>query len=68
MECIIILYEGMEGYEAKVFLINTFDPWVATDTVHGKKMTIICNVDNIKISHAEAEEVTNITIYLNEIY
>ena len=35
------------------FVINPCDPCIANKTVDGKQMTILCHVDNCKLSHVD---------------
>ena len=46
------------------FTRNNYDPCVENETVNGKQMTVIWHVDYLKISHAEADEVTKLIGYL----
>jgi hypothetical protein len=53
---------------AQGFEINPYDPCVVTKQINGKQMTICWHVDDLKISHKDAREVTKIENWLRGIY
>ena len=50
------------------FELNPYDPCVANKIVNGKQMTITWHVDDLKISHVDAREVTRIIKWFKLIY
>ena len=50
------------------FLINPYDPCVANKERKEKQMTITWHVDDLKISHVDANEVEKMIKYLKSIY
>ena len=50
------------------FVANPYDTRVEKKWVIGSQTTVVCHVDDIKISHKEPEEVTAIIAYLEAIY
>ena len=50
------------------FEINPYDPCVANKVVNGKQLTIVWHVDDLKISHVDADEVTKVIDWLKGIY
>ena len=50
------------------FEINPYDWCVANKTVNGEQLTIVWNVEDIKISHIEANLVTDIISEVNKKY
>ena len=50
------------------FTINPYDPCVAKKEIKGKQMTIIWHVNDLKISHVDANEVGKMIKYLKSIH
>ena len=50
------------------FELNPYDPCVANKMINGKHMTITWHVDDLKISHVNAREVTKIIEWFKSIY
>ena len=50
------------------FLLKPYDACVANKWVNGSQITITWHVDDLKISHKDAGEVTKMTTYLEYIY
>ena len=48
--------------------MNLYDICVANKWVNGSQMIVIWHVDNLKISHKDPQEVTNMIAYLEFIY
>ena len=44
--------------EGNGFLINPYDPCVASKTINGNQMTVCWHVDDLKVSHVDTGEVT----------
>ena len=40
------------------FEVNSYDPCVANKVINGSQITMMCHVDDLKISHKESDEVT----------
>ena len=54
--------------EAYGFQINPYDPCVANKMINEKQMTVVWNVDHLKVSHVDKFEVTKFAGYLSIIY
>jgi hypothetical protein len=50
------------------FVLNPYDPCVASKMVNGKQFTITWHVDDLKLSHADENEVTKTIDWLKSIY
>ncbi|VEU38525.1 unnamed protein product [Pseudo-nitzschia multistriata] len=50
------------------FVVNPYDWCVMNKTVNGKQCTILWHVDDIKVSHHNAEVVTQVLNQINEVY
>ena len=50
------------------FELNPYDPCVANKTINGNQLSLVCNVDNIKYIHVEAEVVTRMEKWLRKTY
>jgi hypothetical protein len=50
---------------SKGFKINPYDTCVANKMINGKQCTILWHVDDLKISHVDAEVVTNVIAMLS---
>jgi hypothetical protein len=59
------LVKDLEDYG---FEINPYDPCVANMMIDGKQMTVIWHVDDLKVSHVDAFELTKFASYLSSIY
>ena len=58
----------VEDIGAYGFKIKPRDPYVSNNIINGKKMTVTRRVDDFKISHQYAFEITKFTTYLSGIY
>ena len=54
--------------EAYGFTIDPYDPCVANMDINGSQMTVGWHVDDLKVSHKKAIEITKLAMYLNDIY
>jgi hypothetical protein len=54
--------------EANGFVLNPYDPCVENKMVNGKQFTITWHVDDLKLSHEDENEVTEVIKWLKEIY
>jgi hypothetical protein len=59
------LVKDLEDYGIE---INPYDPCVANMMIHGKQMTVTWHVDDLKVSHVDAFELTKFASYLSSIY
>jgi hypothetical protein len=59
------LVKDLENYG---FEINPYDPCIANMMIDGKQMTLIWHVDDLKVSHVDAFELTKFASYLSTIY
>ena len=50
------------------FMVNPYDPCVASKMVKGSQMTVTWHVDDLKISHKKEDEVTKFILGLAKIY
>jgi hypothetical protein len=50
------------------FELNPYDPCVANKIENGKQMTVVCHVDDLKISHMSAEVIDEVLEYLKKKY
>ena len=65
----LLFYHNLVGdLEAEGFAINPYDPCVANKLINGKQITIIWHVDDLKISHVDRFEVTNMLYVLGRLY
>ena len=48
------------------FMINLHDPCIANKTVDGKQMTILCHVDDCKLSHINLKANDKMTEWLQD--
>ena len=51
-----------------VFEVNPYDECVANKIIHGQQCTVLWNVDDIKISHAEEQVVSQVLTELEKEY
>ena len=63
--CSIKVVKDLDNYG---FENNEYDPCVAKNTVNGSQMTVLWNVDELKVSHRDEFEITIFLIYLWNIY
>jgi hypothetical protein len=53
---------------ANGFTVNPYDPRIITKTINGKQMTTCWHVEDLKVSHMDANEVTKIKKWLKGLY
>jgi hypothetical protein len=53
--------------ESQGFELNHYDPCVANKMIHGKQFTVVWHVDDIKMSHEDEKEVTQLITWLKSI-
>jgi hypothetical protein len=41
-------------------VINPYDWYVANNTINGKQCTVLCHVDDIKVSHVSSDDITKV--------
>ena len=58
----------MGDLEAYGFRINPYDPCVANNMIGGKQLTVCWNVDNLKISCVDTNEVTKMIQWIESKY
>ena len=58
------LFYDLEVY---VFVINPCGPCVDNTEINGYQMTVVCHVNDLKVSHKDSFEVTRLAAYLNDI-
>ena len=69
MRSALLFYGKLVGdLEAYGFEINPYDPCVANMEVGGSQMTIVWHVDDLKVSHSNAFEITKLAGYLDNTY
>ena len=50
------------------FLINPYEPCVSEKIFNKEMITVVCHVDDQKVSHKESFEVTKFDQYLSKLY
>ena len=50
------------------FELNTYDPCVANNIVNGAQLTVVWQVDDLKVSHMDAGVVTQMPVWLQKTY
>ena len=69
MKSALLFYQKFVGDLMMIgFELNPYDPCVANKTINGKQLTLVCQVNDIKASHVEAEVVTCMEKWLRETY
>ena len=69
LQAALLFYENLsEQLKEWGFKINPYDFCVANKTINGKQCTIVWHVDDLKISHVDANVVTDILKQLDEKY
>ena len=69
MRSALLFYRKLVGdLEAYGFTINPYDPCVANMDIDGSQMTVVWHVDDLKVSHKKAIEITKLAMYLDDIY
>ena len=68
MQCTSVYLKLAIDLKNNGFIMNSYDPCVAKKMVKGEAMTLVWNVDNIKVSHKDLFEVTKFSQYLFTIY
>ena len=58
----------MKYLEAYGFQLNLYYPRVAKNSINGKQTTVVWHVDNLKLSHVEIFDTTNLSGYLSTVY
>eukprot|EP00804_Cyclotella_cryptica_P021176 CCRYP_001489-RA/>CCRYP_001489-RA protein AED:0.41 eAED:0.35 QI:0/-1/0/1/-1/1/1/0/615 len=65
----LLFYQKLvKDLEAFGFELNPYDPCVANKMVNGEQMTLTWHVDDLKVSHKDAFELTKFILYLARIY
>ena len=69
MRSALLFYRKLVGdLEAYKFKINPYNPCVANMEVNGSQMTVAWHIDDPKVSHTKAIELTKLAMYLDNIY
>jgi hypothetical protein len=68
MSALLFYLKFVEDLESNEFTINPYDPCVANKIVNNKQFTITWHVDDLKLSHVDKNEVTEIFSLLKSIY
>ena len=65
----LLFYWKLQGnLELYGFAVNPYNPYVTNKLVNGSQITIVWHVENLKISHTDPAEVTELINYLEKIY
>ena len=64
---LIYIYQ-VKDLDTYRFKLNPYDPYIAKIVINGKQMKVVCQVDDLKVSHVYSFEITNIAGYLYKIY
>ena len=63
----LLFYHKLNGkLKEWVFEMNPYDKCVANKTIYGKQCTILCHVDDLKISHVDSKDVDYIIKLFDE--
>ena len=62
----LLFYRHLVGDLERSFVINPYDPCVANKQVGGSQMTVCWHVNDLKVSHADAAEVTKFGEWLSD--
>ena len=69
MKAALLYYQKfVTNLEAVGFKLNPYDPCVANKMVHGKQLTVVWHVDDLKISHVSPKVVTRMITWLKRTY
>jgi hypothetical protein len=69
MKAALLYYlKFVENLESIGFTLNPYDPCVANKIVHGKQLTLVWHVDDVKISHVSPKVVTRMINWINKTY
>ena len=58
----------MKDLKSVGFTINPYGPCVANKMVGGKQITVVCHLDDLKVSHADSRVVDQMVDWLRSIY
>ena len=58
----------MKDLDTYRFKLNPYDPYIAKIVINGKAMKVVCQVDDLKVSHVYSFEITNTAGYLSTTY
>ena len=50
------------------FELNPYDPYMSNKIVNGAQLTVVWNVDDLKVSHVDAVVVTRMSMWLQKTY
>jgi hypothetical protein len=65
----LLFYRRLVGdLEGHGFVLNPYDPCVANKLIGGTQMTVCWHVDDLKVSHVDADEVTRFGDWLSAQY
>ena len=65
LESALKFYERLrKDLEEAGFKVNPYDPCVANKIVNGTQMTVTWHVDDLKVSHADEEELKKFESFL----
>ena len=67
-ECTTVLQKLRRDLEDEGFKVNLYSPCLANKQINGNKMTVMCHVDNLKVSHHDPWEVTKMAVRLSKLY
>lgn len=69
MKTALLFYQKfVADLESIGFQLNPYDPCVANKTVHGKQLTVVWHVDDLKVSHVTPKVVTRMATWLKRTY
>jgi hypothetical protein len=69
LQSALLFYKKLvKDLKRKGFKLNRYDPCVDNKMVQGKQFTLLWNVDDLKISHMDYDEVTSMINWLEGIY
>ena len=69
MQAALLFYNKLlSALKNKGFKVNPYDPCVANCEVNGSQMTVVWNVDDMKVSHANPETVTDFVKWVKDCF
>ena len=69
MQAALLFYNKLvSALKSKGFTVNPYDPCVANCEIDGSQMTVVWHVDDMKVSHANPERVTEMINWVQECF
>ena len=69
MKAALLLYiKFFANLQSVGFQLNPYDTCVANNIVDGAQLTVVCNIDDLKVSHIDGGVVTRMSVWLKNTY